>query len=95
MYEFHPRFWVMDERSIESRACTEGWLIERMGNDAESRLGCDPPRYLQIGTGQWCGAPYATLFPQQSAANAYAKEFGYEVGRNVRLVWHRKSGEHE
>ncbi|MEM8666947.1 MAG: hypothetical protein AAGG48_05495 [Planctomycetota bacterium] len=74
---------------VDARACVAGWLIERMGA-AGRRFDEDLPRYLQLGTGQWCGAEFATLFPIRSAALIYAREFGYEPGRNVRLVWHRK-----
>lgn len=90
MYEFDSRPWETDQRGFEPRLSWEGWLIERIGTDGESRFGGCPPRYLQIGTGQWCGARYATLFPLQSAAMIYAKEFGYRVGFDVRVVWYRK-----
>ena len=87
----------------EFRGVLEGWLIQstagppstaarqpRMSSDG-SKLGAetDRPRYLQIGTGQWCGAEYATLFPLYSTAIVYAKEFGYVVGETVRIVKHR------
>ena len=90
MYELPSSRWNLSQFADESTPCVEGWLIERIGTDAATRLGCDPPRYLQLGTGQWCAAEYATLFPLQSTALAYAKEFGYIPGDNVRLAWHRK-----
>ena len=89
MYESNLPFSRIQQSTDESGQCTAGWLIERIGTEA-ARLGCDPPRYLQIGTGQWCAAEYATLFPLQSTAAVYAKEFGYEIGHQVRVIWHRK-----
>jgi hypothetical protein len=91
MYEFDSPDGKIDlNYSSDTAPCCEGWLIQRVGIDAEVRPGMDPPRYLQIGTGQWCGAEYATLFPIQSSALVYVKEFGFEVGRHVRVIWHRK-----
>ncbi len=78
-----------------SRRCrdgspAEGWLIERIGHPAKTQFRQELPRFLQIGTGQWCSAEYATWFPLQSAAQVYAKEFGYKTDRDVRVVWQRK-----
>ena len=88
MYDL-PSRWNSGEID-DVTAFVAGWLIERIGDDLSTRLCGDPPRYLQLGTGQWCPAEYATLFPQQSTALIYAREFGYVPGRDVRLAWHRK-----
>ena len=90
-----PRWKMTPLDSPKSGQCldgspAEGWLIERIGHPAATQFGRDSPRFLQIGTGQWCSAEYATWYPLQSAAQVYAKEFGYETDRDVRVVWHRK-----
>jgi hypothetical protein len=61
---------------------TQGWLIERCPTIEDE----GERRYLQIGTGQWCGAVYATLFPIRETAVIYAVEFGYEIGRSAKVV---------
>ena len=89
MYEFDEERW--DEQDAELgdlKGTAEGWLIQSV-EAAESRISASTAQFLQIGTGQWCSADYATLFPLQSAAIVYAKEFGYVVGRTVRIVKHR------
>ena len=89
MYEFDEERW--DEQGAESgdvKGIVDGWLIQSM-EAAESRIVATEAIYLQIGTGQWCSADYATLFPLRSTAIVYAKEFGYVVGHTVRIVKHR------
>jgi hypothetical protein len=75
MYERHEH--------ADRQRITAGWLIARCG-DGES--DSTERRYLQIGTGQWCGAAYATLFPRRRTAIIYAIEFGYVVGRTAVVV---------
>ena len=69
------------DRPAAPEQLNDGWLIERCGPS-----GPGEKRYLQIGTGQWCGAAYATVFPQPSTAELYAVDFGYEPGKSVRVV---------
>lgn len=90
MYEFDEDGWGhRGSETGEGNRIREGWLIQRV-NSTDDVRGCrDVPRFLQIGTGQWCGARYATLFPVRSAALIYAREFGYGVGHTVRIVRHR------
>ena len=74
----------------EFRGVMEGWLIQRTAPPERcSGSKEELTRYLQIGTGQWCSAPYATLFPLYSTAVLYAGVFGFVVGENVRIVRHR------
>lgn len=101
MYEFEEDRWDEQETETdETRGILEGWLIQRTGDGQVLRISTDQsgsgraaafdqPLFLQIGTGQWCGAPYATLFPRHSTAMVYAKEFGYVVGQSVQIVRHR------
>lgn len=58
-----------------------GWLIRR-----QTAGDCDQPLYLQIGTGQWCAAQYATLFPLRRTAVTYAIDFGYSPGETAEIV---------
>lgn len=89
MYEFDEERWdnqgpdFGDLEGIET-----GWMIQSL-QETGSRALAPEPVHLQIATGQWCSARYATLFPVRSAAVAYAKEFGYVVGETVRIVKHR------
>ncbi len=70
-------------------ALTRGWLIESSREQkAGKRVGASDRRFLQIGTGQWCGAEFATLFPLRRTAIAYAREFGLLVERDVEIVEH-------
>lgn len=72
---------------IDDPPKTEGWLIEGAAAHPEGRKGQAPRRrFLQIGTGQWCGAQYATRFPRRSTALAYAREFGLLVEPVVKIV---------
>ena len=89
MYEFDEQRW--DEQGSESggvNGIADGWMIQAI-QATKPRVLASEPVHLQIGTGQWCTADYATLFPLRSAAIVYAKEFGYEVGVTVRIVKHR------
>lgn len=89
MYEFDEERW--DEQKSETGNLghlSEGWMIELKRPDREQRFG-SIPRFLQIGTGQWCAAEYATLFPERSTAIVYAKEFGLDLGGPLRIVRHR------
>ncbi len=90
MYEFDEESWDDQEtEASDARGIREGWLIELANHEPKSRIAANPPQYLQIGTGQWCAANYATLFPLRGTAIVYAKEFGYRVGQSVRIVKHR------
>jgi hypothetical protein len=89
----------------DANVVIDGWLIQstehavnkdRRLKQPSSRVesgtapdDLDEPQFLQIGTGQWCAAKYATLFPIPSAAEVYAKEFGYIVDFHVKVVKHR------
>ena len=87
MYEFDEELWDrQQEENVADpwRGTSDGWLIKRV---VASRLA-DEDRYLQIGTGQWCAAPFATLFPIRSAAIVYAQAYGYCVGESVEIVTH-------
>lgn len=89
MYEFDEERW--DEQDADSgdvMGIADGWLIQSV-DAAQARIVARVAVYLQIGTGQWCSADYATLFPLRSAAIVYAKEFGYVVGDSVRIVKRR------
>lgn len=89
MYEFDEERW--DQQSPEPgelMGAADGWLIQWF-DSARLRIQARQSRYLQIGTGQWCPAVYATLFPQRCSAIVYAKEFGLVVGKDVRIVKHR------
>ena len=89
MYEFDEESW--DEQQAETdhldRPAT-GWLIEWKLPAPDQRFTLIP-RFLQIGTGQWCAAEYATLFPERATAEAYAKEFGIPLRGTVSIVRHR------
>lgn len=90
MYEFNEDHWDQQESDTESwGAGGGGWLIQCARPSPNVRIGSDRPLFLQIGTGQWCSAEYATLFPMRSAAIVYAKAYGYAVGDNVVIVHHR------
>ncbi|MGI9472344.1 MAG: hypothetical protein ACR2NZ_12455 [Rubripirellula sp.] len=89
MYEFDEERW--DEQPPETGNLghlAEGWMIELSRPDRERRFA-SIPRFLQIGTGQWCTAEYATLFPERSTAIVYAQEFGLDLTVAVRIVRHR------
>jgi hypothetical protein len=67
-------------------------LIELSDRRCDAEVADDSlRRFLQIGTGQWCGAQYATLFPLRRTAIAYAREFGLLVDGGVQIVEHRSS----
>lgn len=89
MYEFDEEKW--DEQQSDTGELghlAEGWMIELVRQGRQHRFA-SIPRFLQIGTGQWCAAEYATLFPERSTALVYAAEFGLELGGAVRIVRHR------
>ena len=95
MYEFDEDRWDIQESEMaESVAIVDGWLIQHTQSSIDESLHrsrgqrCEP-QFLQIGTGQWCSAEYATLFPMMSAAVTYAKEFGFVIDENVKIVRHR------
>ncbi|MFK8111332.1 MAG: hypothetical protein AB8B91_03995 [Rubripirellula sp.] len=105
MYEFDDDGWFDEDwdqlyaDAGEADSIVAGWLIQRTTkavSDVRGPVGkrpeaviTDEPQFLQIGTGQWCSAKYATLFPLASAAEVYAEEFGYVLGYHVKLVKHR------
>lgn len=102
MYEFDEEGWFDEEWdqncADQGEPLTNGWLIQLTEKPIHSRdlrgrdrsiKNCLEPQFLQIATGQWCSAQYATLFPVSSAAEVYAEEFGYVVGYHVELVKHR------
>lgn len=80
----HNESPVRDTNS--SGRITDGWLIERPVLSGKG----EEPRYLQIGTGQWCAATYATLFPHRRTAVSYAVDFGYQPGTTARIVRFRQ-----
>ena len=89
MYEFDEESW--DEQQADAGYLGRpiaGWLIEWKLPAADQRFIL-VPRFLQIGTGQWCAAEYATLFPERATAEAYADEFGIPLTGAVRIVQHR------
>ena len=89
MYEFDEERWDQQvPEAAEVKGYADGWMIQSI-QEKESPLVSVEPVHLQIGTGQWCSARYATLFPVRSAALIYAREFGYVVGETVRIVKHR------
>ncbi len=70
-----------------AKGLTKGWLIELSHRRTDpGKTEASPRRFLQIGTGQWCGAEYATLFPLRRTAITYAREFGLLVDREVQIV---------
>lgn len=86
---------MLENRSTSERAIGEraiglrvGWLIGLIDNPKRSDKHNRPPLFLQIGTGQWCGAEYATVFPLKRTAIIYAREFGLLIDRKVRIVPH-------
>ena len=89
MYEFDEESW--DAQRAETAHLgrpAAGWLIEWKIPAPDQRFTLIP-RFLQIGTGQWCAAEYATLFPHRATAEAYAKEFGIPLQGAVSIVQHR------
>ncbi len=89
MYEFDEESW--DEQQAETDypgQPADGWLIEWRFPATDRRFTLIP-RFLQIGTGQWCSAEYATLFPERTIALAYAEELGIPLQGGVRIVKHR------
>ena len=89
MYEFDEDGW--DKKPAETGdfgRLGEGWLIEWSLPATDQRFTA-VPRFLQIGTGQWCAAEYATLFPERTTAEAYAREFGIPLNGSVSIVRHR------
>ena len=89
MYEFDEQRWDRQvPEAAEVKGFADGWMIQSIPDSASPPLARELV-HLQIGTGQWCSARYATIFPVRSAAFIYAKEFGYVVGETVRIVKHR------
>lgn len=89
MYEFDEERW--DEQGPEAgdvKGISDDWLIQSIPSE-EFRMVDPEATYLQIGTGQWCSAEYATRFSLLSAAIFYARVFGYVEGDTVRIVKHR------
>lgn len=94
-----PDVELDDGAFTTDRSKAEGWLIEYVGGhdptgarpnldpsiDFGSRI-CSERRFLQIGTGQWCGAEYATLFPMRRTAVIYAREFGLLADRSALIT---------
>ncbi|QEG00594.1 hypothetical protein Mal15_46650 [Stieleria maiorica] len=74
-----------------------GWLIaEKSAVEIDARGTDDPspwqrsPRCLQLGTGQWCSARWATWFPAPGPAIRYAVELGFKVGDSVEIIFLRR-----
>ncbi len=91
MYDFDEQQW--DQKKAEKsdwRRPRQGWLIARACTRDNFHVASDDTAYLQIATGQWCRADRATLFPLRTTAIVYAKEFGFAVGKSVRIVAHRR-----
>ncbi len=87
MYEFDEQRW--DRQTIEvhdETAFVGGWLIQKGIDSLRAHSEHCDQIYLQIGTGQWCSAMYATRFPTKTAAIAYAQKFGYRVGQTAQIV---------
>lgn len=95
MYEFDEDRWdVQESEMAEAMRIVDGWLIQTSPSSSGVIFRANPkhasePKFLQIATGQWCSAEYATLFPLMSAAETYAKEFGFDIGTDVKIVRHR------
>lgn len=95
MYEFDEDRWDIQESEMaEVVRIVDGWLIQHTRSSTNqsfhrSQGQQSEPQFLQIGTGQWCSAQYATLFPQMSTAVTYAREFGFVIDENVKIVRHR------
>lgn len=89
MYEFDEQRWNQQQDEQDAtpwRQVQQGWLIQRVTTAPSARIRTSEPQFLQIGTGQWCAARYATLFPLRSAAIVYARAYGYRVGESVEIV---------
>lgn len=95
MYEFNEDRWNQQKSRTDQsesgqwNAAVGGWLVCQAESTEGDRFPPKRRRFLQIGTGQWCSAEYATLFPIRSAAIVYAKTFGYTIGDDVTIVHHR------
>lgn len=87
MYEFDEQRWDGQQAEVDheyNRA--GGWLIQKGAAHSRANAVDSQRIYLQIGTGQWCSMQFATLFPNESAAVAYARKFGYVIGQSARIV---------
>ncbi|TWU56577.1 hypothetical protein Poly51_24930 [Rubripirellula tenax] len=96
MYQFDEESW--DECPEDDAACFDqrpwksvdgGFLIQRLDRGKDEQFCATGPFFLQIGTGQWCDARFATVFPKRSTAEFYAWEFGRIVGRDACVI-HRR-----
>lgn len=67
----------MTKRKKEVR----GWMIETRNEDGT--LG---GRYFSVRKGAMTIEEYATLFDTMQAAEAYAAEFGYTIGKDVEVI---------
>ena len=62
-----------------------GWVIARA--DISDRNPSGLRQCLQLGTGQWCPANYATWFEARGTAETYAVDYGYHIGSDVVIVF--------
>ena len=91
-----------ERRSGSDRRNTicSGWLIARVARsdsqyrDSQYRAA---ERFLQLGTGQWCGLSAATWFPVRSAAAAYAADLAFDREYQIVIVYRKRPAhaEHE
>jgi hypothetical protein len=60
------------------------WMVQRLDTEYPSKTteAC----YLQIATGRWVTKKHATSFPNRSSAEAYAREYGLDLGAHRCLV---------
>jgi len=77
MYEFDEESW--DEQQAETGHLGRplaGWLIEWKLPAADQRFTLIP-RFLQIGTGQWCAAEYRPFFPKEQRQRPMQTNLGF------------------
>ena len=63
MYEFDEERWDQQvPEAADVKGYADGWMIQSIQEKGSPLVSVEPV-HLQIGTGQWCSARYATLFP--------------------------------
>jgi hypothetical protein len=60
------------------------WMVQRVDTDRMAKS--TEANYLQIATGRWVTKRHATKFPNRSSAEAYAREYGLDLGAHRCLV---------